>query len=400
MRFSPSLLSFVLLSACVGARKDPFAVFDKVYSTANLPTQVFSLSTARDTTVTGPAGTVLRIPANAFVDSTGNAVAHLELELKEVLDPMSMVMGDLTTTSNGVPLQTGGMLWLAATSEGHAVNIAADKHIDAAVPCDTVWKGMMRYTGTEDETGIDWVDPAPMVANEVNRPSAERVRFMLDSIHQLKVTNVRYLVDGKYPTGQPEVDSLVSVLAWADDGLKITKDSSFMFKGHRIDFFKSENQKWNPVVGYTYSDTRSLEKGTNYYLEDPNTHYLFAIKQLGWANIDRLYSDPRTQEVMFVTNVAEADDFESLYVTLLIKEAGMYLPGYRKKDGTFGYSHGDNEAMELPVGAEVIVLATAYEDDQPLLAIQKIKLEPTTRVHLELARTTMDKLKADLKAAI
>lgn len=371
-----------------------------MYTPANLPAEVFVLTTTRDTTVTGPAGTVLRIPANAFVDDLGNTVEQVELQLKEVLDPVNMVLGNMTTTSGGAPLQTGGMLWLGATSAGRPVALASDKNIDVAVPCDSTRAGMMRYTGVEGEAGLDWVAPEPLVANEVNKPSDERMQFMLDSIHQLKVTNVRYNVDGKYPTGLPQVDSMVSAVAWAGDGLKITKDSSFMFMGHTINFFKRENQKWNAVVGYTYSDTRSLQQGTNYYLEDPNTHYLFEIKQLGWANIDRLYEDPRTQEVQFVTNVAGADDYPSMYVTLLIKEAGMYLPGYRMKNGSFCFSHGDNEAMQLPVGAEVIVLATAYSDEQPYFAYKKLILEATTNVHLEPQAMTMEKLKAELKSNI
>ena len=400
MRHSPLFLAVALLG--VGCTPtDHLAVVDKVYSVGQLPASTFAIDNSRDTTLTGPSGTVLHIPANVFVDNMGAAVTEVELELKEVLDPLDMVLGNMTTTSGGDLLQTGGMLWLGATSNGTPVSLANDKHINVAIPCDSVRAGMMRYAGQEKEGGIDWVAPEVLVADSVNKPSDERIEFMLDSIHQMKVTNVRYNVDGSTKKDYPEeIDNYIGRISWAGNGLKLTKDSSFTYMGHTVNFFKRGDLRWNALVGYTYEETRALEKGTNYYIEDPNTHYLFDVKELGWANIDRLYQDPRTQEVEFVTNIGDADDYPSLYVTLLIKDAGMYLPGYRMKNGAFCFSHGDEEPMQLPVGAEVIVMATAYKDDVPHFAFTKVVLQPRTQVRLDPIATTMDKLKSDLQAAI
>ena len=56
--------------------------------------------------------------------------------------------------------------------------------------------------------------------------------------------------------------------------------------------------------------------------------------------------------------------------------------------------------MQLPVGANVIVMATAYTDNQPHFAMSKVVVGPSTRVDLRPVATTMDKLKADLSTAI
>ena len=110
MRLASLLLFCGSLASC--SSTDPLAVFEHVYSPAQLPTESFSLSTPgyHHHWLSGHGAPT----SSMFVDSIGNPVGSVDLDLKEALDPKSMVMGNLTTTSGGLPLQTGGMFWLGA----------------------------------------------------------------------------------------------------------------------------------------------------------------------------------------------------------------------------------------------------------------------------------------------
>lgn len=139
-------------------------------------------------------------------------------------------------------------------------------------------------------------------------------------------------------------------------------------------------------------------QAVNSYEEDSKTKYIFTIKKLGWANIDRLLADPRTTEVELITSIENHSDFKFIYVTLVTQN--MYLPGYQKKDNTFSFSHGEEEKQQLPVGETATILATAYKNDKPYFAIQKITITDKQTVSFRLEETTAEKLKADLQAKI
>ena len=78
----------------------------------------------------------------------------------------------------------------------------------------------------------------------------------------------------------------------------------------------------------------------------------------------------------------------------------MFLPGCKKADGTYGFSHGDQEQMRLPVGDEAIILTTAYVDGKPWYARQAILINAKQRVDMILQPTTAEKLREDLMATL
>ena len=78
----------------------------------------------------------------------------------------------------------------------------------------------------------------------------------------------------------------------------------------------------------------------------------------------------------------------------------MYLPGYQRKDDTYCFSHGDDEEMNLPVGETVIILATAYKNEQPYFAMKKIIISERQSLSMSLVGTTKEKLKQDLLSNI
>lgn len=381
------LVLTVLITSCNKNKGNKTDVFTKVYSADNLTTQTFSIDASIDNIIAGTNGTKIRIPKNSFVDSTGQPISGtVEIQLKEALTKQEMVLANLTTTFNGKPLETGGMIFIDASSNGKSILIAESKSIQVALPTDSTLNGMSLFSGVQDSSGMKWENPIALI-----KAASDSSGVSMDLFE--KTTNILYSVEG-FESGKDFPDTVVREvgrIAWEGDGLKITKDSTFDIGKYTVHFYKQNRlQKWNEVF--------TVEKGTNSFNEDKNAHYIFSLKKLGWANIDRLLEDPRTKEVELITSIENQSEFKFVYVTLVTQK--MYLPGYQKKDDTFYFSHNDDEQQQLPVGETATIIATAYKNDKPYFAIQKITVKEKQVIEFKLIETTIEKLKADLQEKI
>jgi hypothetical protein len=210
-------------------------VFTKVFSTNNLNSQLFTIDSAKDNLITGESGTIVRINKNTFVDEYGDPIqGNIEIELIEALKPIDMVLGNLTTTFDGEPLETGGMIYLDAKAAGKSVSIGSNKLIQLKMPTDSTLLGMSLFEGEINSGVVKWQNP-------IKLPIAEDMDSLIFESFE-KTTNVTYSVDGfentaKFPA---IVDAEVSRIAWEGDGLKINKDSVFKIDKYRVHFYKNE----------------------------------------------------------------------------------------------------------------------------------------------------------------
>ena len=371
----PALATGVLLTAAAcGNNSQKAPVEEKqlsaLYSTDNLSSQKYQVDPNRDTLLRGESGTVLRIYKNTFVDGSGKPVtSSVEVELKEALHPDDIVFANLTTTSDGRPLQTGGMIRVGATSNGQEVEIAGGKAIGVILPQGVMLENMQVYKGVETAEGINWIEPEPTLNKDVeqlmNKPKQPKARK-------------------QEVVGQPnDLDALFDYVDSETAGMQEA----------------TQDAKENKNAGEVNPFAREVAvKGINVGNEDLKTSYIFEMKKLGWANIDRLYEDPRTQEVELITQVSNRSEFKEVYITMVM--SGMYLPGYEMKSGNFSFAHGDYEKQQLPVGQKGIVFATAYKDNVPYFALVPVTIQSAQTLTLDLKKTTEEKLKAELKSKL
>ena len=134
--------------------KDPF-------SKNIVESQFFEVNGKQDTVVEGNMGTVIVIPKGAFTNQKGEPVTeNIKVELAEALSLDQMLLSNLTTYSNGMPLQTGGMIFLNATSGGEKLEINTDKPVYIEIPTGNKKPGMMAYEGQRDVNGnMNWINP-------------------------------------------------------------------------------------------------------------------------------------------------------------------------------------------------------------------------------------------------
>jgi hypothetical protein len=117
----------------------------------------YVIYTDRDTTLVTKNGALLKIPKGSL--SAGNDQS-VTLQIKEAYSLEQMIQMGLTTTSNGEPLSSGGMIYISAKGE-HNVKITTP--IKVALPTSSLAKGMQLFKGVGDENDkINWTNPTPL----------------------------------------------------------------------------------------------------------------------------------------------------------------------------------------------------------------------------------------------
>lgn len=286
----------------------------------------------------------------------------------------------LTTTSDGQFLETDGMLYVNASSGEQQLEIAKDKFIGVITPDAQIKKGMKLFEGELDSNRINWKNPKPILNDKLIAGSVQETPSATDS-NQVKVKEVN----------KGDLDAIFDYIE------SDTSESARIVEKRKDKVIKQRVKESEEDV---FLEEIENEKGINQFLEDYKTNYIFSLKKLGWANIDRLYEDPRTKEVDFITVIENQKEFKTIYVTLIVSNKSMYIPGYQRRDETFSFTHGDEETAQLPVGETATILATAYKEGKPYYAIQTIKISDKQRINIKLEATTEEKLKEALNKKI
>lgn len=379
------------------------SVISNILNTDNIETQRFIISGNADTTIVGKNGTKVSIEQKSFETSSGYIIeGPIKVELKECLDQKTIVLAGLATMSNGKILESDGMINLEAYFKGEAVQIRSNSSIKVEIPTNSEIAGMKFYQGIEENGSINWTNPEPLVKEnseqdiEENRDSI-LVDYISDTIYKSHNISYNFLLNGELVLGEKMPKKVVKKLhdlISSGNGLKITKDSTIVIDGQTINlYFKEELETWKD---YQYEQKWVSTSSVNTFKEDKNNSYIFNMKKLGWANIDRLYDDPRTKEVDWLASINNHTIYSEIFVSLIFDSKKIYLPGYVREDGTFSFTHGDYEKTALPVGERVTIVVTAYKNSIPFYSIEKITIQNTQSISLELAETSQQKLSESL----
>jgi hypothetical protein len=195
-----------------------------------VPSQTFDINSQQDNVIEGKNGTIVVCPRSCFKNAKGEIVEdNVKIELSEALSLENMLLSNLTTTSNGIQLETDGMIYFNATANGEQLTINRDNPIYIEIPTTEKKVGMMAYKGIRDEKGnMNWIEPKELdnylvtvdinsldflpqgFQTEVNQgmPYKEykiATQGLTDSLYyQLSVTDLSSLIKGFIPTNYNE----------------------------------------------------------------------------------------------------------------------------------------------------------------------------------------------------
>ncbi len=152
----------------------------------HLSPELFEIDGTKDTVVETKGGIILSIPAGAFLNEKGDVAKNVELEIKEALDPFTIMKAGLSTTSDGKLLETGGMFYINGREKGRNLTIDQSKGIYTSIPDNNPGKDMMLFEGKRMPDGqINWVNPIPF-ENKLNPVDILSLNFypphFLDSV--------------------------------------------------------------------------------------------------------------------------------------------------------------------------------------------------------------------------
>ena len=329
------------------------SILPALFSRDQLQSQSFQLDAQKAFSIKGQKGTVLIGKANSFVDEMGQVVkGNIDLQLTEAYTMVDFIHGNLTTLHNGKPLESGGMLCITAKQNGKTLQLKSDATIEVSAPNFKKQKNMSLFEGLVEGNTINWVNPVPIVPIPVAVAPSEEDFIELNPL---------------------DFNSQAEINVFPKD----------------VDL-PIEDQ----VIQEAPTPVRQKPKGVNYFRVDPETlnTFNFSIKKMGWANIDRLYSDRRSKPVNITTRIA-SDSFRDVYITMAIPQLNMFIPGYKKADNTYGFSHNDAEQQVLPIGQKVYIIATAHHNGQYYYCIQERNIQLKDEIVLKLQVSSAEAVK-------
>jgi len=167
--FITALLVLSLYSCQVNQNKKHFTEVNKVsesdpFKNSMVESEYFEIDTKQNNVVESKNGTIVFVPQGAFVDQSGKPVeGKVSVELAQPNSLSDLVLSNMTTTSNGAPLSSAGMLYVNANIDGNPVFINPDNPLYAEVASDAEREDMMLYYGERSKDGkMNWVDPKPL----------------------------------------------------------------------------------------------------------------------------------------------------------------------------------------------------------------------------------------------
>lgn len=151
-RTSLFVIAVLLFAACNIGRQQPNP--NTLLNTDKLPTSEITIDISQENTLRTSKGTIINIPAGA-IDSDTDRVTIM---IQEAYTMQEMIQGGLTTKTNGIPLSSGGMIYID-TKEQSSVR----RPIKVLIPNSFQQKGMQVYKGFKDVSGeINWNDPTAL----------------------------------------------------------------------------------------------------------------------------------------------------------------------------------------------------------------------------------------------
>lgn len=160
----------IVASSLLSSMKDscPIYVEEKFRSVSELNKRLkkkpsyFVIKTNRDTVIKCKQGTLLAIPANAFVTASDQdrIVTEVKISVTEFYSVSDMLFQGLTTTSNNQLLETGGMINITVINKEtkDTCSLKPGKNISIALAnADlTSVDRMQLFNGVHDSTHLNW----------------------------------------------------------------------------------------------------------------------------------------------------------------------------------------------------------------------------------------------------
>jgi OmpA family len=147
------------LTAANKTPADPIPEGDigQLYSILKSQPQEYCIDITRDTFLVGNKGTIIHYKANS-IKKENLSCKCFTLKLNEYFDNSDLIFNNLTTTSDGRLLESGGMVKLDGYCNGQKYDLKQGEFLTVMVPADTVLPGMKLLSANRENEAeyLNW----------------------------------------------------------------------------------------------------------------------------------------------------------------------------------------------------------------------------------------------------
>lgn len=331
--------------------------------------QTFCCNPNRDTVLVGRSGTLIHYKAGTFEPVN---CACIKLVVHEFFKNDQFIQNNLTTTSNGRLLQTGGMIKIEAYCEDRLLSFNPNKFLTVMVPADTLLPDMALFTASRNEPReyLNWMK------------NGNRLNSGLDTI------NIRYWSDADFQDGRSDYRPQNSgkcplffckIRRWVNNIFNPNQSEKKMERYNQL----AQTEK-GKLSGYELSRV-PLEAAMSQGNADIDALKYYVFKNYGWDyhNIDRYNNPALLTDFVVEEKAADNKDIKIIYAGI-----PTVVPG---KNQTINYRFWD-----LARDQKIWLVGLKYEDKKIFLSLEN-RNSSDKRANLAFKQVSLEELKRELK---
>lgn len=228
-----------------GPPVETFADIDAFFNANTVTAENFTVDAAMGGTFTTTAGSVITIPANAFIAQSGTAITGtVNIKMKEIFTTNQIIYSGVYPVSWDTQLNSGGEFFLEASQSGSALRVADGEFLTVEIPAQAEDPNMELFLAGGVEDDLDSINWAP--ADSTFTDSG----FTFSSVDDTYTLSLDSL-------GWANIDAFMNSITYFDCYFNLTGVSGLNNSNTTaFSVFKNENAVW-PVGVNSWGDITS-----------------------------------------------------------------------------------------------------------------------------------------------
>lgn len=379
--------------------------------------QFFSILSNKDTTLICNEGTIIKIKANSFVSEKAEQpiTELIDFSVTEYYKISDIILSNLSTTSHGQLIETGGMLNINATANNQPLKLIKGKNIEISFPTNKKENDMQLFSGTWESTNqINWTEQSSDIENAqlvytiveempkynggekklleyitqtVKYPKQAResgvqgtvyVSFVINETGEVKDPRITRGVSSELDFAA--INAIKKMPNWTP-GMQNGKNVSVQITVP-VEFYLDDSRKrvstYKERFEQSYSDSTMQKAGSESIF-----YYVFTSTNLSWINCDRfLKINPKINYVVKLDQ-----EIETVKIIFDRYKAIM----------TSNPVNGNYSFKGVPLGEKITVVAIKRIDNIPYLSFKETKTSSKVEQELTFQPVTLESLRTEMK---
>jgi len=387
-------------------------------------TQTATINPNRSNTILGKNGTLIVIPAHTLVLENNNPVfGEVEIELQEFFTKSEFVMNQLHTSSEGGLLESGGMIYINATSNGREVKVKNGKKVTIKLPAEELKNDMLVFNTEVDETTEElglWI-PGDSIKTEdfkLDLAVADSILSLASRNSVDKDLRTKYIQFLGDPGNEEELGIILGNAIRAKDPVRIdnlvhlfdvdflmgatSSDDEYVQKSMSVPIYKKKTQRQVRLTDESFDGYEFDRTSRVFYERNRDEHnidlmeaddsfegplsvqqYIMQTAKLGWINCDRFReSNNLTNFVAYF----DPQNYASLQISLVFEDINSVLGGHMRSDGKVTFDR-------VPQGEKALLFAYQIKDNKLMTSIKEVSIGTGTH-RIDLQETTKEDLQS------